>query len=37
VAPSVRIENEAKWNLVWGKLDAVVKEALDVGNEVELS
>ena len=36
IASSVRIENEAQWNLVRDKLDATVKQELQNGNDVEL-
>jgi hypothetical protein len=36
VANSVRIENEAQWNLVRDKLDQTVRKELAAGNDVEL-
>ena len=36
VATSVRIENEAQWNLVRDNLDKTVRAELNAGNEVEL-
>ena len=36
VASSVRIENEAQWDLVREKLDKKVRGELNAGNEVEL-
>jgi hypothetical protein len=36
VAASVRIENEAQWNLVRDRLDKTVRDELNAGNEVEL-
>jgi len=36
VASTVRIENEAQWNLVRDKLDQTVRKELAAGNDVEL-
>jgi hypothetical protein len=36
IASSVRIENEAQWNLVRDKLDQTVRKELAAGNDVEL-
>jgi hypothetical protein len=35
LAASVRIENEAQWNLVGDKLDQTVRKELAEGNEAE--
>lgn len=37
LASTVRIENEAQWNLVRDKLDQTVRKELAAGNDVELS